>query len=178
MRSQEAGAIGPGIGPGIGPAAAPPSMASLPPAPASLPAPPNQVSGGSGAVSSTYSAATVSSGPQPSSMYPNQVAPVMLPPLHYQGMASAQPFGYQPPTPSTAPVPGMHPSRLAALAGGPSAQIGMIRSADEMNESGGDELPPAKRQKVAKLPGGQLYPEADWINMHPVSKLHVDICFQ
>jgi splicing factor 3A subunit 1 len=32
-------------------------------------------------------------------------------------------------------------------------------------------MPPAKRQKVAKLPGGQCYPEADWINMHPVSVL-------
>lgn len=29
------------------------------------------------------------------------------------------------------------------------------------------DMPPAKRQKVAKLPGGQYYPEADWISMHP-----------
>jgi len=36
---------------------------------------------------------------------------------------------------------------------------------------GGDaqEVPPAKRQRVAKLPGGQLYPEADWVAMHPYS---------
>lgn len=65
----------------------------------------------------------------------------------------------------------MHPSRMAALAaanGVLQAQTGMVRSADEM-EGGVDEMPPAKRQRVAKLPGGQLYPEADWIAMHPVS---------
>ncbi|KAF8892613.1 Pre-mRNA splicing factor PRP21 like protein-domain-containing protein [Infundibulicybe gibba] len=147
------------IGPGIGPAAVPPPLASLPPPPASLPAPP-QSSGNSGA----YSAATVSSGPQPASLYANQ-PPVMLPPLHYQGMDAAQPFGYQPPV-----AGGMHPSRMAALAaanGAMQAQAGMVRSADQMEGSGIDELPPAKRQRVAKLPGGQLYPEADWIAMHP-----------
>ncbi|TFK42905.1 Pre-mRNA splicing factor PRP21 like protein-domain-containing protein [Crucibulum laeve] len=146
---QEANAIGPGIGP----AAIPPPLASLPPPPSSLPAPPT----GSGA----YSAATVSSGPQPASAY---TPPVMLPPLHYQGLDAAQPFGYQP------PAPGMHPSRMAALAAAngaiQSAQAGMVRSAEEM-EGGTDELPPAKRQRVAKLPGGALYPEADWIAMHP-----------
>ena len=36
-------------------------------------------------------------------------------------------------------------------------------------ETQGSDLPPAKRQKVAKLPSGQYYPEADWINLHPVS---------
>ena len=35
-------------------------------------------------------------------------------------------------------------------------------------EGDADEVPPAKRQRVAKLPGGQYYPEQDWINMHPV----------
>jgi len=88
----------------------------------------------------------------------------MLPPLHYQGLDAAQPFGYQP------PAPGMHPSRMAALAaanGALQAQAGQVRSADQMD--GVDELPPAKRQRVAKLPGGQLYPENDWISMHPVS---------
>ena len=88
----------------------------------------------------------------------------MLPPLHYQGLDAAQPFGYQP------PAPGMHPSRMAALAaanGALQAQAGQVRSADQME--GVDELPPAKRQRVAKLPGGQLYPENDWIAMHPVS---------
>jgi hypothetical protein len=80
-------------------------------------------------------------------------------------MDAAQPFGYQP------PAPGMHPTRMAALAaanGALQAQTGMVRSADEM-EGGVDEMPPAKRQRVAKLPGGQLYPEEDWIAMHPVS---------
>lgn len=96
-------------------------------------------------------------------MYPPQPPPVMLPPLHYQGLDAAQPFGYQPP-----PAPMMAPGRMPGMGpplGGP--QPGMVRSADEM---GGDEnAPPAKRQKVQKLPGGAYYPEDDWINMHPVS---------
>ncbi|KAK0210563.1 Pre-mRNA splicing factor PRP21 like protein-domain-containing protein [Desarmillaria ectypa] len=148
---QEANAIGPGIGP----AAVPPPLTSLPPAPASLPAPPQ------GLGSASYSAATVSSGPQPASMY--QPPPVMLPPLHYQGMDAAQPFGYQP------PPAGVHPTRMAALAAANStlqAQAGMVRSADEM-EGVVDEIPPAKRQKVAKVPGSQMYSEDDWITMHP-----------
>lgn len=148
---QEANAIGPGIGP----AAVPPPLTSLPPAPASLPAPPQ------GSSSASYSAATVSSGPQPASMY--QPPPVMLPPLHYQGMDAAQPFGYQP------PPAGVHPTRMAALAAANStlqAQAGMVRSADEM-EGVVDEIPPAKRQKVAKVPGSQMYSEDDWITMHP-----------
>ena len=91
----------------------------------------------------------------------------MLPPLHSQGMDAAQPFGYQPP-PAGAPM--MHPARAAALQTpiptGTPPQAGMVRSADEM-EDGGDSLPPAKRQRVAKLPGGALYPEQDWISMHP-----------
>ncbi|KAF9036737.1 Pre-mRNA splicing factor PRP21 like protein-domain-containing protein [Panaeolus papilionaceus] len=147
---QEANAIGPGIGP----VAAPPPLTTLPPAPASLPAPPTAATG-------AYSAATISSGPQPASAYPTP--PVMLPPLHFQGGEPAQPFGFQPP-----PAPGMHPTRMAALAAANSAiqsvQAGMVRSADQME---GTETPPAKRQKVAKLPGGQLYPEDDWIAMHP-----------
>ncbi|TFY57299.1 hypothetical protein EVG20_g8601, partial [Dentipellis fragilis] len=49
---------------------------------------------------------------------------------------------------------------------------GMVRSADEMEGGAGaggagDDMPPAKRQRVAKLPGGALYPEQDWISMHP-----------
>ncbi|KAF8630071.1 hypothetical protein AX15_003128 [Amanita polypyramis BW_CC] len=143
------------IGPGIGPAAAPPPLTTLPPAPSSLPLPPQ-----SAATSGAYSAATVSSGPQPASAYPAQPAPVMLPPLHYQGLDAAQPFGYQP------PPPGMHPSRMASFAAANGVQAGMVRSADEM-EGAIDELPPAKRQRVAKLPGGALYPETDWIAMHP-----------
>lgn len=119
-----------------------------------------------------FSAATISSGPQPASLYPPGAAPVMLPPLHYQGMDAPQPFGYQPP-PAGAPL--MHPARAAALAAGsPVAvgtppQAGMVRSADEMEGGTDDGVPPAKRQRIAKLPGGALYPEADWISMHPVS---------
>ncbi|KAJ7219077.1 Pre-mRNA splicing factor PRP21 like protein-domain-containing protein, partial [Mycena pura] len=147
------------IGPGIGPAAVPPPLTStLPPAPASLPATP-QASTNLG--NPAYSAATVSSGPQPASAYP---PPVMLPPLHYQGLDAPQPFGYQP------PAPGMHPTRAAALAAAngalQSAQAGTVRSAEEM-EGSVDDIPPAKRQRMAKLPGGQLYPEADWISRHP-----------
>ncbi|KAI0708966.1 Pre-mRNA splicing factor PRP21 like protein-domain-containing protein [Earliella scabrosa] len=150
------------IGPGIGPAAIPAPLNSLPPAPASLPAPPTAVP------NAAYSAATVSSGPQPASVFPPQPAPVMLPPLHYQGMDAAQPFGYQPP-PAAAPM--MHPARAAAMGApmpvGTPPQVGMVRSADEMMDGGADDIPPAKRQRVAKLPGGALYPEQDWINMHP-----------
>ncbi|OAX41319.1 hypothetical protein K503DRAFT_767789 [Rhizopogon vinicolor AM-OR11-026] len=151
---QDANAIGPGIGPVSAP---PPAMTSLPPPHASLPAPPVQSSS-----SASYSSATVSSGPQPASAYPPQTPPVMLPPLHYQGLDSAQPFGYQP------PPAGIHPSRMANMvAGGMGTppHAGMVRSADEME--GLEEQPAIKRQKIAKLPGGALYPEADWIAMHP-----------
>ncbi|TFK72524.1 hypothetical protein BDN72DRAFT_894688 [Pluteus cervinus] len=149
------------IGPGIGPAAVPPALTSLPPPPASLPAPPQAA-----AASGAYSAATIASGPQPASMYPPQPPPVMLPPLHYQGLDAAQPFGYQPPA--------MHPSRIAALAAANGAlqqqQAGTVRSADEMEGNNPvDELPPAKRQRIAKIPGSQIYSEDDWISMHPVS---------
>ncbi|KAH9934890.1 Pre-mRNA splicing factor PRP21 like protein-domain-containing protein [Fomitopsis serialis] len=142
----------------------PAPMTSLPPPHTSLPAPPNQ---GGAPGDPAYSAATISSGPQPASLYPPQPPPVMLPPLHYQGMDAAQPFGYQPP-PSAPPM--MHPAR-AALAGSPGAvgtppQTGMVRTADQM-EGGADQIPPAKRQKIAKIPGTTLYPEEDWINMHP-----------
>jgi splicing factor 3A subunit 1 len=68
--------------------------------------------------------------------------------------------------------------RQAALAAANVAaqqvQAGMVRTADQMlddSESGtpgGEDLiPPAKRQRVAKLPGGALYREQDWIDMHP-----------
>ncbi|KAI0637195.1 Pre-mRNA splicing factor PRP21 like protein-domain-containing protein [Trametes polyzona] len=157
---QEANAIGPGIGP----AAAPAPLNTLPPAPPSLPQPPTGA--GASALNPAYSAATVSSGPQPASLFP-QPAPVMLPPLHYQGMDAAQPFGYQPPPPG---APMMHPARAAAMAAAPlpgGPQTGMVRSADEMEGGQDDGVPPAKRQRVAKLPGGAYYPEQDWINMHP-----------
>lgn len=102
---------------------------------------------------------------------PGAPVPVMLPPLHYQGLDATQPFGYQPPTTPGAVPPGMHPSRLANLSGGPPGmpQAGMVRSADQMEGIESSDIPPAKRQKVARLPGGQYYPEQDWINLHPVS---------
>ncbi|TEB36152.1 hypothetical protein FA13DRAFT_1727716 [Coprinellus micaceus] len=140
------------IGPGIGPAAVPAPLTSLPPAPASLPAPPTSASSGA------FAAATVSSGPQPASAYTQP--PVMLPPLHYQGLNSTQPFGYQPPA-------GGHLAALAAANNTLQAQAGMVRSADEMEGGAASDLPPAKRQRIAKLPGGALYPEEDWLNMHP-----------
>jgi splicing factor 3A subunit 1 len=37
------------------------------------------------------------------------------------------------------------------------------------------QAPSAKRQRVAKLPGGHLYPEQDWINMHPIP---ISLCIQ
>ncbi|KAJ7063103.1 Pre-mRNA splicing factor PRP21 like protein-domain-containing protein [Mycena amicta] len=151
------------IGPGIGTAAAPPLLnSSLPAPPASLPAPPQAATSALPSQPGVYPAATVSSGPQPSSAYP---PPVMLPPLHYQPMDSAQPFGYQPPPPGQS----MHPTRAAALAaanGVLAAQAGTVRSADEM-EGATDDIPPAKRQRVAKLANGQLYSEADWLMSHP-----------
>ncbi|KAF9448336.1 hypothetical protein P691DRAFT_705044, partial [Macrolepiota fuliginosa MF-IS2] len=151
------------IGPGIGPAAIPPPLTSLPPPPASLPAPPIHTN--------APPTATISSGPTPASML--SPPPVMLPPLHYQGLDAAQPFGFSPPT------RGAISSRQAALAAAnaqaQAVQAGMVRTADQMladNPDGTgpgleDLLPPAKRQRVAKLPGGALYPEQDWIAMHP-----------
>lgn len=108
----------------------------------------------------SYTAATVSSGPQPPSMYPTPAPPVMLPPLHYQGLDSAQPFGYQPPPPARVPP-------LATPAVPSPGLAGTVRPADQI-EGEADDIPPTKRQRVAKLPGGQYYPEQDWINMHPV----------
>ena len=134
----------------------------VPPTP-SLPAPP--------VASGAFSAATVASGPQPASAVAPQ-QPVMLPPLHYQGMGAPQPFGYQP-----AVASGLPPTRMAALAAANSAlQAGMVRTADQMEGETPGELPPAKRQKVAKLPGGALYSEEDWIAMHPVSTCTWLIC--
>jgi len=157
---QEANAIGPGIGP----AAAPPPMAVPPPI-----ALPSKPVGASSTGAPAYEAATISSGPQPASMYP-QHTPVMLPPLHYQGLDAAQPFGYQPPPQiARAPAPAFSPQGAAGTPGGMGTPVGagVTRSAEEMEDGGADDAPPAKRQRVAKLPAGQYYPEQDWINMHP-----------
>ena len=90
----------------------------------------------------------------------------MLPPLHYQGLDSAQPFGYQPP-PGRVPPPFTPAGVAAPVAPPPANATGTVRPADQM-EGDADDVPPAKRQRVAKLPGGQYYPEQDWINLHPV----------
>lgn len=126
---------------------------------------PQSSSVGTNAATNT-NAATIASGPQPASMFPQ---PMMLPPLHYQPN-TVQPFGYQPTN-----AMGMHPSRLAALQAGGSTPghaapgVGLARSADEMMAGEADgEIPSAKRQRVAKLPEGHYYPEQDWINMHPI----------
>jgi splicing factor 3A subunit 1 len=107
----------------------------------------------------------------------------MLPPLHYQGLDAAQPFGYSPPLNGNGNGNGVGAggmgvsSRQAALAAANAqaqqVQAGMVRTADQMLVDGegvpvpDDVMPPAKRQRVAKLPGGALYPESDWIAMHP-----------
>lgn len=59
-----------------------------------------------------------------------------------------------------------------------SVQAGMVRTADQMEGEGSEQLPPAKRQKVAKLPGGSLYSEEDWIALHPVSDKLFLFCFR
>ncbi len=95
-------------------------------------------------------------------MYPTPAPPVMLPPLHYQGLDSAQPFGYQPP-PGRVPAPFTPPA-----AGPPPANAtDTVRAVDQL-EGDAEDVPPAKQQRVAKPPGGQYYPEQDRINMHPV----------
>ena len=52
-------------------------------------------------------------------------------------------------------------------------QAGMVRTADQMmmdanGEPVDDGVPPAKRQRVQRLPGGQYYPEESWIEWHKV----------
>ncbi|KAG8984813.1 SF3a splicing factor complex subunit [Tulasnella sp. JGI-2019a] len=161
---------GPGIGPAVGPAQPPvqtqPNSALAPPLalPSSLPANP------------AYAAATVSSGPQPASSSFGVSYPPPPPsafPLPPNPMMQQGGFGMPPQSPVPMGVGAtMHPSRLAQLQGGPGADsgtssgIGMTRSAEEM--MGGDDGSPAmKRPRVQKLPDGQYYPEADWINFHP-----------
>jgi splicing factor 3A subunit 1 len=73
--------------------------------------------------------------------------PMMLPPIHFQG-AGGGPGG----------PGGFVPTGANAT--------GTVRNADQM-DTDGSEAPPAKRQKVARLPGGALYAEQAWIDMHP-----------
>lgn len=165
------------MGPGIGPNLAPAPLPKLPPPPPSLPTAPHLAAAASSGRGGDVNSATVASGPQPASAYSSTPpipsgtptgptpTPVVLPPLHYQGMNAPQPFGYQPM--GMAPM-GMHPSRYTAIDGG-APMAGMVRTADQMEgaANGADDIPPAKRQRVAKLPGGQYYPEEDWVNLHP-----------
>ncbi|KZV90420.1 hypothetical protein EXIGLDRAFT_720355 [Exidia glandulosa HHB12029] len=153
-RSKGLTAEGSSIGPGIGPASVPPPMlTTLPPAPPGLPINPTL-----GGAPPPVAAAPVPAIPVPPPAF-GQPPPMMLPPLHY------------PPVPVMGGAPagfpgGMHPARMAVLAGGPPPPVaGQVRSADEMMD--GSDTPPAKRQRVAKLPDGQYYPESDWINLHP-----------
>jgi splicing factor 3A subunit 1 len=172
-RMDEANVAGPGIGPSIVP---PPIdiTSAQPPRPAMAAGP-----------------GTISSAPQPASMGPPmgmsmQAAPVALPTLHYQGMNAASTFGYQPPPPPGGPPMGMmqRPGMPGAPPGmyggvppqGPGGQMaGSIRSADEMNEGEESSEQLAKRQRVAKLPAGHLYPEQNWIDMHPVRALYLPV---
>ncbi|KAE9386996.1 hypothetical protein BT96DRAFT_1081690 [Gymnopus androsaceus JB14] len=86
----------------------------------------------------------------------------MLPPLHFQGVDPTMGFGFQ-------SAPGIHPSRVAALVAANNvlqSQAGVVRTADQM-EGVEDNIPPAKRQKVNRVPGSQIYSEEDWIGLHP-----------
>lgn len=135
-------AIGPGIGPSVG-------ATSLPPPPPSLPMPPqmpNQMP-------------NIQAGMMPPQQPGMFAQPLMLPPLHYQPN-TLPPYGFQPGRPMNAPMNAYAPPP-------PPPPTGVIRSADEMATGDDQDVPPAKRQRVAKLPGGHLYPEQDWINTHP-----------
>lgn len=130
------------IGPSVGPSSSLPINPSLPANPTTLPPPAFDPTG-------VYSAgATVFAAPQP------------LPPPHPSLPAM--------PSFSMAP-PGIHPSRLAAM-GMPSPVAGVVRSADEMGGEGTQQAA-AKRPRVEKLPEGRYYTEADWQNLHNVSKV-------
>ncbi|KAH7107417.1 Pre-mRNA splicing factor PRP21 like protein-domain-containing protein [Auriculariales sp. MPI-PUGE-AT-0066] len=127
------------IGPGIGPASAPPPMLG---APHSLPANPTLAGGVAAQAGPTSVVGGAIPVPPPAFGQP----PPMMAPVHMG-----------------APM-GMHPARLAQLAGGPPQLAGQVRTADELDS---DDMPPAKRQRVQKLPDGRFYPEADWVNLHP-----------
>ncbi|KAE9406457.1 hypothetical protein BT96DRAFT_915412 [Gymnopus androsaceus JB14] len=97
-----------------------------------------------------YLTATVSSGPQPASAY--QTPPVMLPPLHFQGVD---------------PTPGV--AALAAANGVLQSQAGVVRTADQMEGAKGE-----LRSPVVKS-----YSEEDWIGLHPCELFHpISLQFQ
>ncbi|KAJ9095485.1 hypothetical protein QFC20_006628 [Naganishia adeliensis] len=170
-------------GPQLGvsaPAAIPPALA----AGASTP-------GGSTAFSGSIISAGPSAPSAPSAMlqnphgydgnympYPDQPAfdPSMfnMPNMPYQG---ASPAGLPPRPMDGMGVGGIHPSRLAAM-GGAGSPMGMpmgspmgmppqLAGQVRPYEDGQTGQGPPKRPRIAKLPGGQFYPESDWIRMHP-----------
>jgi splicing factor 3A subunit 1 len=57
------------------------------------------------------------------------------------------------------------------MAATPPVPTGTVRPADEME--GIEGAPPSKKVKVARLPGGQYYPEQNWIDLHPVRLLPI-----
>lgn len=146
LAQTESAAIGPGIGPAITPAPIFPQSV-----PASLPKNPTLM-----AESYTGTAASSGAPSAPANIFnlaPGQQQPVVLPPLHYQGLASSQPFGYAP------PPPGMR-------VGTPGGKAGTVRSADEMLEGDMTGGPVMKRPRVGRMPDGQLYPEDTWLSYH------------
>jgi splicing factor 3A subunit 1 len=151
------------IGPGIGPSATPAPI-SLPPPPASLPMNPNTLVG-----ETAYAPPTSSNQPPSSasifSLVPGQQQPVVLPPLHYQGLSSL-PFSYTPPATGS-------PSRGTPTGTKPSTGVaGTVRSAEEMLEGDPSGGPVHKRPRVGRMPDGSLYPEDTWLSYNPVSFHH------
>ncbi|PVG00197.1 hypothetical protein CPB86DRAFT_805903 [Serendipita vermifera] len=148
------------IGPGIGPAATPAPI-GLPAPPASLPVNPTTLKG-----EAAYVPPTASTQPQPSSsaifsLVPGQQQPVVLPPLHYQGLSSSLPFSYTPP-------PAGSPSRGTPTGTKPTPAVaGTVRSAEEMLEGDPSGGPAHKRPRVGRMPDGSLYPEDTWLSYNP-----------
>lgn len=71
------------------------------------------------------------------------------------------------PTAASAPGPSINPARAAMMSGGggaapPAQASGRRRGAED---DGGRGV--SKRQRIDKLPDGQLYSEIDWMSLHP-----------
>ncbi|KAJ9119070.1 hypothetical protein QFC22_003561 [Naganishia vaughanmartiniae] len=123
--------------------------------------------------------------------YPDQPAfdPSMfgMPSMPAQGtpstmMGTPGAMGLPPRPMDGAGTTGIHPSRLAAMGGAGAASpmgmppamgspmgmppqlAGQTRPFEADGQSGQGD---AKRPRIEKLPGGQFYPESDWIRMHP-----------
>lgn len=144
----------------------------------------------------TFTTATVMAAPQPSGSHPipapapvqsaaptqgqtapsifnlapGQPQPVVLPPLHYQGLSSSQPFGYAP------PLPGSRASGSGAGSKAAGQVAGTVRTAEEMLDGDLAGGPAAKRAKVGRMPDGSLYPEERWMEYYPVSNSINFVC--